>query len=411
MSTGPSIAGEYIKLPSLTSTERDAIATPANGMMIYNSTTATLQKYEGGVWASFGGTSTSFADNTFFITDNSDSSKKIAFEASGITTGTTRTQTVQDANGTLQLNASGNIIPNSSFEVWERGIAAAPDGWVLTGASATVAQEGTLIKHGLYSAKITRSGTNCHLSADIYALGGKTYMRSRVYTLGAWVYATSASKVRLRVNDGTTTTNSSYHSGGSTWEYLTCSFTVNSGATALNVGLAVDTGDTSGYIDGVVIAEGLSTPNYIPSIREVNHLKKRDKCDHCDALVVAGNALAKSHDTSQNKATYSFQNTSAQNDAFTHSVNLAAGTYTMTVLGVTNVSHAQVDWYIDGVRVVTAQDWYSASQVFNVLKTASVTVVGDGEHIIKGIAATRNGSNTTGWNLVLTDYEFHQSAD
>ncbi len=43
-----------IKLLSLTTAQRDAL-TPANGMVIYNSTTATGQVYQGGAWASVGG--------------------------------------------------------------------------------------------------------------------------------------------------------------------------------------------------------------------------------------------------------------------------------------------------------------------------------------------------------------------
>ena len=39
-----------LQLNSLTTVQRDAL-TPANGMLIYNSTTATVQKYDGGAWA------------------------------------------------------------------------------------------------------------------------------------------------------------------------------------------------------------------------------------------------------------------------------------------------------------------------------------------------------------------------
>ena len=42
-----------LKLLSLTTTQRDAL-TPENGMLIYNTTTATVQKYEAGAWAAVG---------------------------------------------------------------------------------------------------------------------------------------------------------------------------------------------------------------------------------------------------------------------------------------------------------------------------------------------------------------------
>lgn len=54
-------------------------------------------------WEDLPATITDFADNAFTIHDNSDSTKKIAFEASLITTGVTRTLTVQDLSGTIAL--------------------------------------------------------------------------------------------------------------------------------------------------------------------------------------------------------------------------------------------------------------------------------------------------------------------
>lgn len=49
--------------------------------------------------------STSFTDSTFEIKDNSDATKKVAFQVSGVTTGTTRTLTVPNANGTIALTS------------------------------------------------------------------------------------------------------------------------------------------------------------------------------------------------------------------------------------------------------------------------------------------------------------------
>jgi hypothetical protein len=62
----------------------------------------------GGVptWATPGST---FDDSAFNIYDNVDNTKIIAFQASGITTGTTRTLTVQDADGTIYITGGQDV--------------------------------------------------------------------------------------------------------------------------------------------------------------------------------------------------------------------------------------------------------------------------------------------------------------
>ena len=51
-----------------------------------------------------------FADNVFRVKDNSDASKKLAFECSGISGSTTRTMTVPDANGTISTESFATAI-------------------------------------------------------------------------------------------------------------------------------------------------------------------------------------------------------------------------------------------------------------------------------------------------------------
>lgn len=98
-------------------------------------------------------------------------------------------------------------ITNGRMELWTAGTSAAPDGWTLAGAGASVAQEATIKYADTYSAKITRAGTDCTLTQDLFTLtsGGCV---GKTYTFRAKVYATAASRVRLFSNDGTTTTHS-----------------------------------------------------------------------------------------------------------------------------------------------------------------------------------------------------------
>tara|TARA_A100001035_G_scaffold165351_1_gene130971 strand:- start:686 stop:2134 length:1449 start_codon:yes stop_codon:yes gene_type:complete len=51
-----------------------------------------------------------FIDNTFRISDNGDNSKKLAFECSGITASTTRTMTIPDSNGTISTESFATAI-------------------------------------------------------------------------------------------------------------------------------------------------------------------------------------------------------------------------------------------------------------------------------------------------------------
>jgi hypothetical protein len=50
-----------LRLPNLTTTQRDAIASPTSGMVIYNTTTTTVNQYNGS-WGALGGSGASFDD-------------------------------------------------------------------------------------------------------------------------------------------------------------------------------------------------------------------------------------------------------------------------------------------------------------------------------------------------------------
>jgi len=78
---------------------------------ITGSTTRTLTiPDQDGTIALVGGGSTEFADDVFRVTDNGDSSKKLAFECSGITGSTTRTMTVPDSDGTISTESFATAI-------------------------------------------------------------------------------------------------------------------------------------------------------------------------------------------------------------------------------------------------------------------------------------------------------------
>lgn len=152
------------------------------------------------------------------------------------------------------LNISNrNLLEWSGMEDWVSGAAAAPTNHTLSGASATVAQEATIVKRGTYSAKVTRVGADATLYYDL-----STYLnyQGRQVTLGAWVYATVASRARISIDDGVGASQSTYHTGDSTWQFLTVTRNIDTAATRLRSGFEVNTGNTSGYFDGAILSEG-----------------------------------------------------------------------------------------------------------------------------------------------------------
>lgn len=177
------------------------------------------------------------------------------------------TNSLEDLNAdTWNQHLSNLLDPYGGMESFSSGAAAAPDGWALVGSGASVAREATIVKHGNYSAKLTRVTNDCYLKRDI---SWTAYYQSRKVTLGCWVYATVASRVRLGISDGTDSTNSSYHTGNSTWQFLTLTHTLNASASQLTCYLIVDTGDTLAYFDGAVLVEGTICPTYMPAVKPV----------------------------------------------------------------------------------------------------------------------------------------------
>lgn len=92
--------------------------------------------------------------------------------------------------------------------------------------------------------------------------------------------------------------------------------------------------------------------------------------------------------------------TTGDQTQYTTNFLLAAGSYTFSVLGDTTAPSGKIDWYIDDILVVSQQDWYSASTVRVVLKTATVTVLTNGLHVLRGKTNGHNASSS-GFNLQI----------
>lgn len=91
-------------------------------------------------------------------------------------------------------------------------------------------------------------------------------------------------------------------------------------------------------------------------------------------------------------------------DEYLYQFALAAGIYTMTVLGATGSGFGIVDYYLDGAALafVGGIDWYSAVLTENVEMTQSVTISIGGRHTLK--------IKVNGKNAGSSDYRFANTA-
>jgi hypothetical protein len=148
-----------------------------------------------------------------------------------------------------------NLLNNCNFET-------GTGGWTIVGTGSTGGQSATQVKFGSYSLSLTRSGTNCRWQQAIP--DGTDYI-GKTMTLSCWVWASVASRARVVIYDGVNVNASSTHSGGSAWELLSVTATMDGSATNVSVYLQVLNGDTTAYFDAPMLVEGSLTPAVIPN--------------------------------------------------------------------------------------------------------------------------------------------------
>lgn len=141
------------------------------------------------------------------------------------------------------VRESPNMLANQDFHAWGAGEALAPSNWTLAGVSATVARTSSGVARGHYGVTLTRAGADATLTQSLGQLNGQ--FAGETLTFGCWVRASAATRGRIGISDGLTTTYSSYHTGGSGDEYLTVSKALSASMTGLSVILSQDTGNSA----------------------------------------------------------------------------------------------------------------------------------------------------------------------
>ena len=172
--------------------------------------------------------------------------------------------------GTVNPN---NLLSNGDFEAWSAGTSSAPDGWM---TPSTIARS-TNSKIGSYSAGLTRSGSSVHIvQTNLHTEKGIDYWKGKTVTLGAWVYSSEANNVRISSNDGKANHFSSYHTGDSTWQWLSVTATLSDLADRIDIYNMIESTDETAYFDGEMLVEGESAFAFSPKPIPIGYLDTDD---------------------------------------------------------------------------------------------------------------------------------------
>jgi hypothetical protein len=122
------------------------------GALFFDTVAGAMKVYDGAAWIALD-VVVDYSDATFRISDDGDATKKVAFQASGVTTGTTRTLTVPDASGTIALTSdiptsgytAGTVVTLSSDATVDFTIDSAKEQYIFEFQSVIPATDGTVI--------------------------------------------------------------------------------------------------------------------------------------------------------------------------------------------------------------------------------------------------------------------------
>ncbi len=162
---------------------------------------------------------------------------------------------VSSDNHTLRVTYLPNLLLNGNFENGNP-----PNNWARTGAGSSISRVSNPVYVDTYSANLTRNGADCYAEQTAMT---NAFM-GREITVGAWVYATSANQTRVQILDGLGlgSTESSFHTGNSAWEWLTITRIVAPGADRIRARIRVDNINGSAFFDGLILVEGDAIPDF-----------------------------------------------------------------------------------------------------------------------------------------------------
>ncbi|MCJ7778102.1 MAG: hypothetical protein MUP16_07305 [Sedimentisphaerales bacterium] len=149
----------------------------------------------------------------------------------------------------------------------------------------------------------------------------------------------------------------------------------------------------------------------LPTSATLNMYPQRASMFHDEATVISGNQIAKTLNANMRYQYQAYQSTPANSNSFSHSFVVKAGTYNFNTLSGTQPQCGRIDWYIDNVKVISLQDYYSAGVTYNVIKTVTdIVIATDGYHLLTGTVNGKHAS-ATDYYILLVKYWLNPATD
>lgn len=188
--------------------------------------------------------------------------------------------------GQYQFRAQ-NIVDNGGFEIWQRGntfssVANASytsDRWQISTteiATVVVTKETTTIDAvGLASMKVVTTGSGASKIWYVYnTIENYADYRGKTVSFSVRVNSNTASAIKIGIADSSTTTLSSYHTGGSAFETLTVTATIGAAITQLYVLIGmISAGDKRNgtfYWDSAMLSLGSEALDFVPTVPQAD---------------------------------------------------------------------------------------------------------------------------------------------
>jgi hypothetical protein len=282
-----------VSCPVMTEAQRDLIATPALGECVFNSSSETLNLYDGTTWKSAGGgisqwvTAFNYAINdivvyageiyqaltahtsTVFLTDLGDGDwVKIAdtIQVKGLNQSTATFKTIVAPNNQVTSIGSSqalietrntNLLVNPSFEH-----STYDTGWTCTG-TGTESEDNSIFIDGAASKKVVTSSQtmDCAQTSTLYA----AQVAGVQGVVTAWIKSTSAISEVCAVADSVDTKCVTIEANN-TWKEYVIPFVMGSTNNGVRVKSASDSGTT--YIDNAFV--GVMPATMMPNVENIS---------------------------------------------------------------------------------------------------------------------------------------------